>query len=732
MSDTQYDRLHGTIERLTFRAEETGYTVAQLKVPRERDLVTIVGTFPRIQAGQTLELNGEWRSHPKYGPQFQVSFYRETRPATLAGLEKYLGSGLIEGIGPVTAKRIVAHFGLETLDIIEKDIERLAEVPGIARKRINAIQAAWEQQKAIQEVMLFLQSHGVSTNYAVKIFKQYGAEAIAVVSENPYRLAADVYGIGFATADAIARNLGLAADSDQRLRAGLLYALSVAAEDGHCYLPHHELLDDTIKLLRLPECAPDRDRLNALLHDMALTDELVMQGNGQEFIIYTPPFYRAELNLAERIARLQQCRVEVDRDRVRAWIERFAQRTGMAFSPQQREAVERAATSSLLVLTGGPGTGKTFCTRAIAALWKAMGKRVALASPTGRAAQRLSEVTGGDAKTIHRLLEFDPGSMGFKRHRDRPLDADALIVDEASMIDLFLAHALFKAIPDDAHVLLVGDTDQLPSVGPGSVLRDLIASDRVPVVRLAEVFRQAQTSRIVQNAHAINTGRLPTLEPISDRPQTDCLGLELPDPEAAVQGIRDLMAHVLPRMGFDPTRDVQVLCPMLRGSVGTHHLNAVVQAQINPPHPDRAELKLGGTILRVGDRVIQRVNDYNREVFNGDLGTIARLDPVSREVVVAFGDREVTYDSADLNEIALAWAVTIHKSQGSEYPVTILLLFMQHFPMLTRNLFYTALTRARKLAIVVGERRAISLAVKQVKDRSRYTYLARRIAAAAV
>ncbi|MDX2241523.1 MAG: ATP-dependent RecD-like DNA helicase [Leptolyngbyaceae cyanobacterium bins.302] len=725
------ESLQGVVERLTYHSEESGYTVARLKAPRTSELVTITGNFATIQAGQTLQLQGTWKDHPKFGTQFQVTQYRETKPATITGIEKYLGSGLIKGVGPVTAKRIVAHFGLETLDIIEHQIERLVEVPGIAQKRVKLIQTAWVTQKAIKEVMLFLQSHGVSTTYAVKIYKQYGDESIATVTHNPYQLATDVYGIGFVTADAIARNLGIAPGSQFRYRAGILHVLGEASEDGHCFLPHDELIGQGVKRLEIEDHQPNPDSVEFLIHLMVQERELVKTETPiaglEQFGYYAPPFFAAEHKLAERLQQLLRQPLEVDLPRVQSWIERFVQKTGTPLSEQQRHAVEMAASQRVLILTGGPGCGKTFTTRTIVALWKAMGKSIALASPTGRAAQRLSEMTGQEAKTVHRLLEFDPKTMKFKRDVDNPIPAEAIVVDEASMLDLFLANSLTKAISLDAQLLLVGDTDQLPSVGPGSVLQDLITSKQVPVVRLTQVFRQAQASQIVRNAHRINGGQFPQLEPISNAPQSDCLWLGAPEPEQGVQGIQDLITDLIPKQGFDPARDVQVLCPMTRGEVGTRNLNIVLQQLINPPSSDKTEIMRAGMTLRVGDRVIQKVNDYNREVFNGDLGMIVAVDVEEQEVTVQFAERSVSYDYADLNEITLAWAVTIHKSQGSEYPVVILPIYMQHYLMLSRNLIYTGLTRAKKLAIVVGPQKAIALAVRQIKDRQRYTLLDKRL-----
>ena len=722
------ETITGVVERLTFYSEESGYTVARLTRSSIKDLTTIVGSFANIQPGQTLQLTGFWREHPQYGSQFQVINYKETKPATLTGIEKYLGSGLIKGVGPVTAKRIVAHFGVETLEIIENQIDRLIEVNGIAKKRIKLIKNAWETQKAIKEVMVFLQGHGVSTIYAVKIYKQYGDKAIAVVTNNPYQLATDIYGIGFLTADKIARNLGVAPDSQFRYCAGLVHALSEAAEDGHCYLPQSELIESVIKLLTTESHEPTEQAITQTITDMALKDELIREKDGDILLCYKPTYFHTEQNLAQLIHQRLIQPVTTDIPRVRAWTERFTQSQKIELSQQQQEAVEMAAYSPIMILTGGPGVGKTFTTHTIVSLWKAMGKSIALAAPTGRAAQRLAEMTGLEAKTIHRLLEFDPRTRGFKSDNDNPLPQTAIIVDEASMLDLFLAYALVKAVSNGAQLLLVGDIDQLPSVGPGSVLADLINSGRVPVVRLTQVFRQAQQSAIITVAHQINRGQYPTIEPISNSPVSDCLwhggGFE---PEHGVQTICELITDLIPKLGFNPATDVQVLCPMSRGLVGTRNLNTVLQELINPKSPDKVEITRGGMTLRVGDRVIQQTNDYQREVFNGDLGIITDIDTVEQEINVQYGERSVVYDYADLNEITLAWSVSIHKSQGSEYPVVILPFYMQHYMMLSRNLLYTGLTRAKKLAIVIGAKKAISLAVRSTDDMRRYTRLQQRL-----
>ncbi len=738
-SDTAVERgypptehLQGIVERVTYHAEDSGYTVARLKVPSAHDLITIVGSFPDIHAGQTLRLTGYYREHAKYGQQFQVVSAQETKPATLTGLEKYLGSGLIKGIGPVTAKRIVAHFALDTLEIIEQSCSRLIEVPGIGERRVGMIERAWAAQKAIKEVMLFLQGHDVSTTYAVKIYKHYGDQSIEIVSKNPYQLATDIYGIGFITADTIARKLGIAPDSDFRYQAGLLYVLSQAGEEGHCFLPVKKLVEHSTKRLALPDAPVDPTRIVTLIDAMAKEQQLIVeQGYGDladQQICYAPAFYHTEVALARRRAAFASAPVEVDLERVSLWIDRFTQKRGITLSAEQRRAVELAASSRLLVLTGGPGCGKTFSTRAIVALWRAMGKSILLAAPTGRAAQRLAEMTKCEAKTIHRLLAFDPKTMQFRSNEDNPLEAEAIVVDETSMLDMFLAHSLVKAIPPSAQVLLVGDIDQLPSVGPGMVLRDLIASEQIPVVRLTEVFRQAATSQIITNAHRINAGQYPQLTPTTRFAESDCLWLEAPEPELGAEGIRHLVSEFLPKRGINSAQQVQVLCPATRGEIGTRQLNIMLQQVLNPAKPGKAELSRGGSVLRVGDRVIQQVNDYQREVFNGDVGTVVSIDLEEQEVVIQFADeRAVSYDYADLSELSLAWAVTIHKSQGSEYPVVILPLYMQHYLLLSRNLLYTGLTRAKQLAILVGPPKSIGFAVKRMLDRQRYTALADRL-----
>jgi exodeoxyribonuclease V alpha subunit len=713
----------GLVERVTFHSEESGYTVLRFRVQGEREPSVAVGNFTSVSPGESLRLTGHWTTHPQYGQQFKIAEYATLRPATIAGIQKYLGSGLIKGIGPVTAKRIVEHFKEKTLEIIESDISRLGEVKGIARAKVELIQRAWEEQRSIKEVMLFLQSHAVSTHFAIKIFKQYGNEAISIVEKTPYRLAVDVYGIGFRSADQIARNLGMPADSPERMKAGLRHVLLEASEEGHCFLPQNELVARAAKALEI-----ENEAMLAATTAVMLDEGLLRMGAGaDEHAIYLPPFWQAERAVARRLKLLLEKRVQVNSSRVESWLARFTERRGIELSDEQRSAIQQATKERVLVLTGGPGTGKTTTLRTMVQLFEAMGKQVALASPTGRAAQRLAEVTGREAKTIHRLLEFDPSQTGFRRNEEWPLDADVVIVDESSMIDLVLANNLLKAVDVKSQLVLVGDVDQLPSVGAGTVLRDLIASGVVPVARLTQVFRQAAESLIIQNAHRINRGEFPQLVKPGER-ESDCYFIEADTPERIVDLIVNSVAVSLPkRFGYDPLRDIQVLSPMHRGHAGATHLNEVLQQALNPPGAGKAELARGNRTFRVGDKVMQRVNNYKLEVFNGDLGTIEIIDQAEQGITVRFGDRLVQYDSADALELAHGFCVTVHKSQGSEYPAVVLPLHTSHFLMLSRNLIYTALTRAKKTVVMIGSVKALGVAMNNLEAMRRYTGLAREL-----
>ncbi len=715
------EAITGTVERVTYHNPQNGYTIARVNVRGYEDLTTVVGSFAQLQPGQTMRFWGFWKEHPQYGSQFVASGHEETRPATLNGLEKYLGSGLIKGVGPVTARRIVAHFGLETLEVIETQGNRLREVPGVGSYRVELIIKAWDEQKAIKEVMLFLQSHQVNTTHAVKIFKTYGDEAIQKVQSNPYQLAQDIWGIGFRTADQIAQNLGVAVDSEERLQAGLIYALQSATEDGHCYLPLPEMIAQATELLQIGEFPDIHERLKAAARSLVRAEQIKAERiTDTEVACWSPSLWQCEVALARTLGAAGEFLVSTER--VEAWLKRYTAQTQIQLSAEQHQAVCMAAGQRVMILTGGPGTGKTTVTRVIVALWKAMGKTVLLASPTGRAAQRLAEVTGQEAKTIHRLLEFDPRTMGFKRNADNPLPCNAVVIDESSMIDLVLGHNLMKAIPPTAQILFVGDQDQLPSVGPGNVLGDLVRTPKIPKVRLQQVFRQAAQSRIVTNAHRINRGEMPELAASG----TDCLFLEADEPTTVVARIQEAIVTLLPSLGFTPHGDAQVLCPMNRGIVGANHLNSVLQETLNP-QTNQKQVERGKRHFRSGDRVIQLRNNYDLGVFNGDLGTILDIDLEEQKLQVQFFEKTVDYDFADLGELSLAYAISVHRSQGSEYPVGIIPMHTQHFPMLSRNLLYTGLTRAKKLAILVGTRKAIRIAVQQVKDMQRYTRLSERL-----
>ncbi|MEU1211237.1 ATP-dependent RecD-like DNA helicase [Streptomyces sp. NPDC005791] len=722
--------LEGVLERITYANEENGYTVARVDTGRGAgDLLTVVGSLLGAQPGESLRMEGRWGSHPQFGRQFTVENYTTILPATIQGIRRYLGSGLIKGIGPVMADRITTHFGVDTLDIIEQEPERLVEVPGLGPKRTKMIAAAWEEQKAIKEVMVFLQSVGVSTSIAVRIYKKYEDASISVVKNQPYRLAADVWGIGFLTADRIAQAVGIPHDSPERVKAGLQYALSQSTDQGHCFLPEERLIADGVKLLQV-----DTGLVIDCLAELAEDPEGVVREkvpgpeDGQPVTaVYLVPFHRAEISLAAQVQRLLRTPddrmpafQDVDWDKALAWL---ARRTGATLAPEQEAAVRLALSRKVAVLTGGPGCGKSFTVRSVVELARAKNAKVVLAAPTGRAAKRLSELTGAEASTVHRLLELKPGGDA-AYDRDRPLDADLVVVDEASMLDLLLANKLVKAVAPGAHLLLVGDVDQLPSVGAGEVLRDLLADGGpVPAVRLTTIFRQAQQSGVVTNAHRINSGVPPLTQGLDDF----FLFVEDETEDAGVLAV-DVAARRIPaKFGLNPRRDVQVLAPMHRGPAGAGHLNGLLQQAITPGRPDLPEKRFGGRVFRVGDKVTQIRNNYEKGengVFNGTVGVVTALDADEQKLTVLTDeDEEIPYAFDELDELAHAYAMTIHRSQGSEYPAVVIPVTTSAWMMLQRNLLYTAVTRAKKLVVLVGSRKAIGQAVRTVSAGRRCTAL---------
>lgn len=784
------DTLRGVVERLTFHSEETGYTVARL-MPESRDNspfpnreVTIVGNMAGINVGEFVELSGRWTVHADYGKQFQVEQMRTVLPATAAGIEKYLGSGLVKGVGPVTARRIVRRFGVATLDIIEQTPERLVEVPGVGGKRLRMIVQAWAEQRAIKEVMIFLQSHGVSTSLATKIYKAYGDAAIDIVRSNPYRLAQDIYGIGFLTADKIAQALGIPPDSPGRVAAGVAYALNQASDEGHVFLPAPELIEQAAALLavppdqaavgvlrlwqdeqvkvaptpgaepmellpRTPAPADPRLHLLAEAHDpyaapAARAAELVTTPHA----VYLSPLYFSEKGVARRLQRLSRdgnSRLPRFAGHSVDWEALFAQAAltaNVMLAPQQQRAVQVALTHRLTVLTGGPGTGKTTTVRTLIDLCRAAGYRVLLAAPTGRAAKRLAETTGQEAKTLHRLLEFQPAEgMSFKRNEEMPLEGDLLIVDEASMLDLVLTNHLLRAAPPGMHLLLVGDIDQLPSVGAGNVLKDIIAAieelraagrpaaAQMAVVRLETIFRQAADSLIITNAHRINHGETPIITNAGD---VDFFFFKTQEPERAAQLCIELVRERIPRRFAIPSADIQVLSPMHRGVAGVAALNEALQNALNPAAPSKAQRQVGSRVYRVGDRVMQIRNNYDKDVYNGDTGVVGAIDLEMQQLTVIMEGRAIEYDFLELDELTHAFAVSVHKSQGSEFPAVVIPLLTSHYMMLQRNLLYTAITRARRLVVLVGQPKAIAMAVRNNQVTARYTGLRERLVQEAI
>ncbi|MFI6317174.1 ATP-dependent RecD-like DNA helicase [Nonomuraea sp. NPDC050556] len=723
--------LEGVLERVTFQSEENGYTIARLATARASDeLLTVVGPLLGAQVGESLRLTGRWSSHPRYGRQFEVWSYTTVLPATIQGIRRYLGSGLIKGIGPKMAERIVDHFGTDTLEIIETAPERLVEVPGLGPKRTKMIGIAWAEQKVIKEVMIFLQGVGVSTSIAVRIFKQYGEQSVEVVRAQPYRLADDVWGIGFKTADTIAQAVGIPHDSPERVKAGLRYTLSQAADAGHCYLPAPNLVGDAVKILDVPP-----ELVSACLEESIAAEEVVREqipaGDNVVPAIYLLPFHRAEISLAGSLLSLlrnghDRLKVFADVDWAKAeqWLQA---QTGAELAAEQRQAVRLALTQKVAVLTGGPGCGKSFTVRSIVTLARAKKARVILAAPTGRAAKRLAELTGHEATTVHRLLQLRPGGEA-TFDRDNPLDADLVVVDEASMLDLLLANKLVKAIAPGAHLLFVGDVDQLPSVGAGEVLKDLLGAEDIPRVRLTQIFRQAQESGVVVNAHRVNTGLHPVLEGMKDFFLFPC---EEPE-EIAALTVDVVARRIARRFGLNPRRDVQVLAPMHRGAAGAGALNIALQEALTPARDGMPDKRYGGRVFRIGDKVTQLRNNYDKGaagVFNGTVGIVTDIKPDEHKLVVLTDeDESVEYAFDELDELAHAYAVSIHRSQGSEYPAVVIPLATSAWMMLQRNLLYTAITRAKKLVVIVGSRRALAQAVRTKGAGRRHTSLTFRLA----
>ena len=702
--------LRCVVERITYQNPENGYSVLKVKVKGYNDLVTLVGNLLEVPVGSVLLCRGEWKVDKRYGSQFVAATWEETMPATVYGIEKYLGSGLVKGIGPRFARAIVQRFGTETIDIIETEIERLYEVPNIGRKRVAKIRESWEKQKDIKNVMLFLQGYGVSTAYAAKIYREYGKESIDKVRENPYRLADDIWGIGFKTADGIAAKMGYEKEDPRRCRSGILYTLGQLSDEGHVYAGEEQLVKTAGQLLEAGETAI-RDTLAGMLQ----AEDLILDKEA----IYLPPFYHAECGTSRRLRDLAESTGRSLFDGLFDPSSLTAE-TGIEYDEVQLAAIRQAVTSKVMVLTGGPGTGKTTTTQGIIAALKKAGLRVLLAAPTGRAAKRMSEATGMEAKTIHRLLEYNPQD-GYKRNDENPLEGDALIVDECSMIDILLMNNLLKAVPVGMRLVFVGDIDQLPSVGAGNVLRDVIDSQRIPVVRLVRIFRQAQKSRIVMNAHTINQGRFPDT---SNGRDTDFFFMREDDPERAAETIVRLVKERLPRAYRESPDRIQVLTPMQRGVVGAANLNLLLQQALNPSGPS---LGRGGYTYRQGDRVMQLRNNYAKEVFNGDQGYIREVDTEDRMLTVDFDGKKVEYDVTELDELTLAYATTIHKAQGSEYPIVVMPVLMTHFVMLQRNLIYTGITRAKKICVLLGAAKALAYAVRNVSVLKRNTRLKERL-----
>ncbi|HWB05832.1 MAG TPA: ATP-dependent RecD-like DNA helicase [Verrucomicrobiales bacterium] len=716
------DTLTGIVERVTFHTEDTGFSVLKVKVRGRTEPVAVTGKVPTIHAGETIQASGEWINDADYGRQFRAEVIETTAPSSREGIERYLGSGLIDGIGPVYAKKLVERFGEEIFDIIEKNSAKLEEVPGVGSKRRKEIKASWEKQKSIRDIMVFLHRHGISTGKAVKIYQTYGENAIDQVQANPWQLAEDIYGIGFKTADGIAQKLGMKPDAPERLRAGLFHLLLAAGGEGHCALPQAELITRAVALLN---AAPEL--LEEILLRMLENAEVVRETLDGNELIFPPHLAKAEREIASRLRELSgkpSRYPSIDVEKAVEWVQR---ETGRELGEGQRKAVMSALTSRALVITGGPGVGKTTILQCILAILEAVKVTFVLAAPTGRAARRMSESTGHEAKTIHRLLEYKPGA-GFQKNERSPLNGDLFVLDETSMVDVSLMMHWLDALPDHAHLLLVGDVDQLPSVGPGSVLADIIRSGMIPVARLTEIFRQAAESRIITAAHEINSGFVPSLPKPAPK-GCDFHFIERGTPEAIMDTIVHLVRDRIPNaFEFDPLRGIQVLSPMNRTPLGTNNLNVILQDALNPPGEFKMEVERFGLTFRSGDKVIQTRNNYEKDVFNGDIGRVGDIESNPVRMHVHFEDgRNAVYESGDMDELRLAWAITIHKSQGSEFPAVVIPVSTQHYVMLERNLLYTGITRGRKLVVLVGDPKALAIAVRNDGGHRRWSGLLQRM-----
>lgn len=721
MTTSNSKPISGTVERITFHNPDNGFCVIKIKAKGQRELITIVGTALHINTGEFVEASGSWVTDKTYGMQYHADQLKVVPPRTVAGMQKYLASGLIKGIGPHFAKKLIDAFGEDVFEVIEEHPERLDELSGIGEQRKRRLIEAWHTQKAVRDIMVFLQSHGVGTARAVRIYKTYGDAAVELIQDNPYRLASDIHGIGFKSADELALNLGMPRDSIQRAQAGLSHMLQEFSTSGHCAANHDELCESTSKLLEI-----DTPIIEQAIIQQLRAQTLIAEVIDGEPCYFLDKLFQAELQTAENLARLQQGLPpweKLDPTQAISWVEK---QTELALSETQKQALEKVLNAKVAIITGGPGVGKTTLLNSMLKILRNQRVRVTLAAPTGRAAKRMTEATGLEAKTIHRLLEFDPSSYGFKHNRETPLDTDYLVIDETSMIDIQLMSALLRAMPDHAGLLLVGDIDQLPSVGPGAVLSDCIHSNALTTVHLTEIFRQAQHSKIIVNAHRINAGTMPE-GPAPDQGLSDFYFIPCNEPEQITDKLIQVVTQRIPqRFKLDPLKDVQILTPMNRGGLGTRALNQQLQSVLNP-NPSVSVQRFGLTFAP-GDKIIQMVNNYDKEVFNGDIGILSRIDEDESEVWIEFEGREVCYELHELDEISLAYATTIHKSQGSEYPAVVIPLAMQHYMLLERNLIYTGVTRGRQLVVIIGQKKALNMAVRNQKSRERLTNLQKRLA----